>query len=141
MDAFATTEARARWGRTAIAAYFVVGATLDVATHPASWDAVLAGVGGQMDWLAVLRASFLFVSSALFVLGRGSGVIARLWIAYAVIHASATHGFWNGGATALVENASPFLADLAVAASLLLYLSLTERRAEPPARPQFAAKQ
>jgi hypothetical protein len=135
MDALAATDARARWGRTAIAAYFVVGATLDVATHPASWDAVIAGAASPLDWLAVVRASFLYLSSALFVLGPWAGVIARTWIAYALVHA-ATTTFWIGGPVAVVDNAAPFLADLAVAASLLLYLSLTERGSA-----QFAAKQ
>jgi uncharacterized membrane protein YphA (DoxX/SURF4 family) len=141
MDSATATDPRARWGRTAIAAYFVVGATLDVATHPSSWNAVFAGVGSPLDWLAVVRAGFLFVSSVLFVLGPGAGVIARMWIAYAVVHATTSHAFWAGGPATLVENAAPFLADVAVAATLLLYLSVMERRDPRPLRPQFAAKQ
>jgi hypothetical protein len=135
------TDHRARWGRTAIAAYFVVAATLDVVTHTASWNAVAAGTGVPLDWLAVLRAGVLFVSSLLFVLGPGAGVIARAWIAYAVLQAATAHAVWDGGPAALVDKAAPFLADLAVAATLLLYLSLMDRREAAPPRLQFAAKQ
>lgn len=141
MDAASALEHRTRWGRTAIAAYFVVGATLDVAAHPSSWDAVLAGNGTPLDWLAVLRAAFLFVSSLLFVLGPGAGVIARTWIAYTAVHAATAHAFWDGGPAALADKAAPFLADVAVAATLLLYLSLMDRRDSLPPRLQFVAKQ
>lgn len=66
-----------RWGRTAMASYFVVAATLDIAAHQHSALALLSGAG----------------------------------------------------ATIVLEHAGPFMADIAVAASLLLYLGDGARRA------------
>jgi len=119
-----------RWGRTAMASYFVVAATLDMAAHQDSALALLSGAGAALDWFYVLRATLLLASVALFSLGRFTGVIARVWVAYSVLHAFGTHAFWQGtGAAFVLEHAGPFMADIAVAASLLLYLSDGARRA------------
>jgi len=94
-----------------------------MAAHQDSGLALLTGAGAALDWFYVLRAAILLASAALFSLGRFTGVIARAWVAYSVLHAFGTHAFWEGGGAAIVlEHAGPFMADIAVAASLLLYL-------------------
>jgi len=113
-----------------MASYFVVAATLDMAAHQGSALAVMSGAGTPLDLFFFLRAVLLLASAALFSLGRFTGVIARVWIAYSILHAFGTHAFWEGaGATVVLEHAGPFMADIAVAASLLL-TSATARGAQ-----------
>lgn len=120
-------DIRARWGRAAMASYFVVAATLDIAARQSAWDAAIAGLATPLQWLQVLVAVALLVSATLFAWGRGVGVIARGWIAYVAVHAATAHAFWAGGPEAVVAHSGPFLADMAVAASLLMFLSWRER--------------
>jgi uncharacterized membrane protein YphA (DoxX/SURF4 family) len=116
-----------RWGRAAMASYFVVSATLNAGAHQASWESVLHGAGTMLDWLFTLQIVAEASSAVLFALGRFAGVIARAWIAYCLLLAFGQHDFWEGGAGAVQSEAMPFMSHLAVATSLVLYVASRER--------------
>jgi hypothetical protein len=121
--------ALARWGRAAMASYFVVGATLDAAAHPEVWAALGAGAATAIDWLVALRVAALVVSAVLFALGRFTGVIARAWIAFCAVRLFAGPLPWEGGVQGVATHGMAAMADVAVAASLMLYLGSRERLA------------
>ena len=123
----ASPGAGQRWGRMAMASYFVVSATLAAAAHRPSWHAVLGGSAGAMDWLLVLQVAAEAVSALLFATGRFVGVIARAWVSYLVLRIGAALP-WDGSADAIAAQGPWIMGQVAVIASLLLYLAHQDRK-------------
>jgi hypothetical protein len=115
-----------RWGRMAMASYFIVGATLTAAAHEPSWHALLAGTAGAMDWLYVLQVIAEASSAVLFALGRFVGVIARAWVSYCLLRIAGS-ALWDGTGEAIAAQGPWVMGQVAVVASLLLYLGHRER--------------
>jgi hypothetical protein len=120
-------QAAQRWGRMAMASYFVVSATLAAAAHRASWNAVLGGSAGAMDVLLALQVIAEAVSALLFATGRFAGVIARVWVSYLVLRIGAALP-WDGSADAIAAMGPWMMGQVAVIASLLLYLGHHDRK-------------
>jgi uncharacterized membrane protein YphA (DoxX/SURF4 family) len=122
-------SAHERWGRAAMASFFVVGAAMSIAAHEPSWQRVVTGDSNPLDWVYALTALAGLLSGAAFVLGRAPVAIALGWTAYCVVNAFAAYPFWAVTGTAVADDATGFLSHLAVAASLMLYVSRAEARA------------
>jgi hypothetical protein len=120
-----------RWGRMAMASYFVVSSALATAAHQASWDAVFGGTAGAMDWLLVVQVVAEAASALLFATGRFVGVIARAWVSYLVLRIGATLP-WDGSAQDLAAQGPWIMGQVAVIASLLLYLGHHDRKEVQP---------
>jgi hypothetical protein len=121
----AASRAPQRWGRMAMASYFVVSATLTAAAHAASWAALRAGTAGPLDGLVAMQVVAEALSAVLFALGRFTGVIARAWVAYCLLRIAAGAP-WEGGADAIAALGPWVMGQLAVVGSLLMYLGHRE---------------
>jgi uncharacterized membrane protein YphA (DoxX/SURF4 family) len=116
-----------RWGRAAMASFFVVGAAISIAANEPSWSRVASGSASPLDWLYVISAIGGAVSGFVFAAGRATVPISLGWIAYCVITAFAAYPFWIGGPD-VADHATGFMSHIAVAASLALYITHTEAR-------------
>lgn len=117
---------QALWGRAAMASFFVVGATISTVPHEQSWQRIAMGDASLIDWFYVTTAIAGVLSGVAFALGRATVVIAYAWASYCVINAFVTYPFWAVAPAAVAESASGFLSHLAVAASLMLYITHAE---------------
>jgi len=111
-----------------MASYFVVGAAISTASHEQSWNRIASGDASPLDWLFVITAIAAVLSGVVFVLGRATITIAMAWISYCVFEAFAAYPFWAVKADAVTDSATVFLGQVAVAGSLVLYITHTESR-------------
>lgn len=119
---------RARWGRAGMASFFVVGAAVSFAIHEDSWSRIASGNANPLDWLYAIGSAAGALTGVLFAVGRATVGIAVAWISYCLMEAIVAYPFWAVPADAVAESASGFLAHLAVAASLMLYISVAGDR-------------
>ena len=128
MSAVARTISRSggRWGRAAIASYFVVAGAVSLATHENGWRRLASGDASPLDWFYALTAAAGLLTGVLFAAGRATGVIARGWICYCVLEAIGAYPFWAAPAATIAGDVAGFLGNLAVASSLTLYISIAE---------------
>lgn len=119
-------DLQALWGRAAMASFFVVGATISTVHHEQSWQRIAMGDASPIDWFYATTAVAGVLSGVAFALGRATVVIAYAWASYCVINAVVTYPFWAVAPAAVAESASGFLSHLAVAASLMLYITHAE---------------
>ena len=117
---------QALWGRAAMAAFFVVAATISTVPHEQSWHRIAIGDASALDWLYAMAAVAGVLSGISFALGWGTVVIAYAWTAYCAINAVVTYPFWAVAPAAIADCASGFLSHVAVAASLMLYITHAE---------------
>jgi hypothetical protein len=117
-----------RWGRAAMASLFVVGAAVSVAIHEDAWSRIASSNASPLDWLYAITAGSGVVTGLLFSFGRATVGIASAWICYCLIEAVGAYPFWAVPPGVVAENATGFFSHLAVAASLMLYISVAERR-------------
>jgi uncharacterized membrane protein YphA (DoxX/SURF4 family) len=120
---------QARWGRAAMASFFVVSATISTVSNEQSWSRIAIGDASPLDWLYAVSVIAGVVSGFLFALGIATVAIANLWIAYCVFNAIMTYPFWAVAPAAVPDSVSGFLSQMAVAASLMLYI--THKEATP----------
>ena len=111
-----------------MASFFVVGAVISTASNEQSWSGVVSGDASPLDWLHVMSAVAGVFSGVVFALGRATVGIAIAWISYCVIKAFAAYPFWAVGPAAVADCATEFLSHMAVAASLMLYVTHAEAR-------------
>ena len=111
-----------------MASFFVIGAAVSVAIHEDSWSRIASSNASPLDWLYVITAAAGVLTGLLFAAGRATVGIASGWICYCIIEAIGAYPFWAVPPVAVAENATGFLSHLAVAASLMLYISVAERR-------------
>jgi len=119
-------ELRARWGRAVMASFFVVGAAISTAFDGQSWSRIASGSGSSLDWIHAIWAVVAILSGVVFALGRATVAIAMAWTTYCVIEAFAAYPFWMATPTVVADCAAGFLSRMAVAASLLLYITHAE---------------
>ena len=110
-----------------MASVFVIGAAVSVAIHEHSWTRIASSDASPLDWLYAITAAVGVLTGLLFAAGRATVVIAGGWIFYCIIAAVGAYPFWAVPAVAVAESATGFLGHLAVAASLMLYISVVER--------------
>ncbi len=118
---------RAIWGRAVMACFFVISATISSVIHEQSWRHAIAGDASTVDWFYVMAAAAGALSGVAFALGRAAVVIAYAWVWYCVINALVNYPFWAVGPAGIADSASGFLSHMAVAASLMLYITHAER--------------
>jgi hypothetical protein len=80
-----------------------------------------------MDVLLVLQVIAEAASALLFATGRFAGVIARVWVSYLVLRIGAALP-WDGSADAIAAMGPWMMGQVAVIASLLLYLGHHDRK-------------
>jgi hypothetical protein len=111
-----------------MASFFVVGAAISVAIHEDVWVRIASSNASALDWLYAITAGAGVLTGLLFAAGIATVGIASGWICYCLIEAVGAYPFWAVQPGVVAENASGFLSHLAVAASLMLYISVAERR-------------
>ena len=117
---------QARGGRAAMASFFVVSATISIVSNEQSWSRIVIGDASVIDWLYAVLAIAGVLSGILFALGIATVAIADVWISYCVFNAIMTYPFWAVAPAAVPDCLSGFLSHLAVAASLMLYITHNE---------------
>lgn len=117
---------QALWGRAAMASYFVVVATISTVLHEQSWHQIATGEASALDWFYAAAAASGVISGISFALGWVTIIISYAWISYCVINALVAYPFWAVAPAAVADSASGFLSHVAVAASLMLYLTHAE---------------
>ncbi len=115
---------QALWGRAAMASYFVVAATISTVPHEQSWHQIAIGEASALDWFYAAAAASGVISGISFALGWATIVISYAWISY--INALVNYPFWAVAPAAVADSASAFLSHVAVAASLMLYVTHAE---------------
>ena len=120
------SRSRVRWGRAAMASFFVVGAAVSLSTHEDGWRRLASGDASPLDWLYAITAAVGVLTGVLFAAGRATVVIARGWICYCTFEAIAACPFWAVPPASVAENVTGFFGNLAVSASLMLYISFAE---------------
>jgi hypothetical protein len=111
-----------------MASFFVAGAAISVALHGDSWSRMASGTPSPLDWLHAITVAAGVLTSVLFAAGRATLSIACVWICYCVVQAIASRPFWAVPPASVAENVAGFLSYIAVAASLMLYISVADGR-------------
>ena len=106
-----------------MASFFVVGAAISVAIHEDAWSRIASSNASLLDWLYAITAGAGVLTGLLFSVGRATVGIASGWICYCLIEAVGAYPFWAVPHGVVAQNATGFLSHLAVAASLMLYIS------------------
>ena len=122
------SPAAGSWARAGMASYWVVSGIAGLAMHGTDVAQVLGGTASAPQWLAAALIGFQIVTGVVFALGIATTVIARLWIAFAVFHAVGPGAFWSVPQEAVAATAQAFTIDLAIVASLGLFLHRGDRR-------------
>ena len=112
-----------------MASFFVVSATISTVSNEQSWSRIVIGDASPLDWLYAVSAIAGVFSGILFALGIATVAIAYVWISYCVLNAIMTYPFWAVAPAAVPDSLSGFLSQMAVAASLMLYI--THKQATP----------
>jgi hypothetical protein len=107
-----------------MASFFVVGAAVSLAVHEDSWRRLASGNASLLDWLYAVTAAIGVLTGVLFAAGRATVAIACGWICYCTLEAIGAYPFWAVSPAHAAENVAGFLGNLAVSASLMLYISV-----------------
>jgi len=106
-----------------MASFFVVGSTISTISHEQSWSRIAIGGASPLDWLYAVSVIAGIVTGILFAVGVATVAIANLWIAYCVLNAITTYPFWAVAPAVVPDSVSGFLSQMAVVASLMLYIT------------------
>jgi hypothetical protein len=109
-----------------MASFFGVGAAVSLAAHGDGWRRLASGDASLIDWFYAITAAIGVLTGVLFATGRATGLIARGWICYCTFEAIGACPFWAVPPANVADNVTGFLGNLAVSASLMLYLSVAE---------------
>jgi hypothetical protein len=107
-----------------MASFFVVGAAVSLAAHEDGWRRLASGNASLLDWLYASTAAIGVLTGVLFAAGRATVVIACGWICYCTFEAIGACPFWAVPPANVAENVTGFLGNLAISASLMLYISV-----------------
>jgi hypothetical protein len=111
-----------------MASFFVVGAAISTASNEQGWSRIASGKGSPLDWIYLIFAGAAVLSGVVFTLGLATVTVAIAWTSYCAIEAFAAYPFWTAAPSAMADCAAGFLSRMAVAASLILYITHAEAR-------------